>query len=71
MTQASHHLFGPLQVKKTARHIGIGVSFMDVALIGFQDGDFGLSPMTVLLRLRRVRSDLQPATIHRHHRHRR
>ena len=51
VTQASHHLFGPLQVKKTARHIGIGVSFMDVAVIGFQDGDFGLSPVTVLLRL--------------------
>ena len=48
MTKALHHLFGPLQVKKTARHVGIGVSFMDVALIGFQDGDFGLSPVTVL-----------------------
>ena len=71
MTQASHHLFGPLQVQKTARHIGIGVSFLDIALIGFQDGDFRLSPVTVLLRLRRVRSDLEPAPIDRHHRHRR
>ena len=71
VTQAAYHLFGPLQVEKTARHVGIGVGFMDVALIGFQDRDFGLSPVTVLLRLRRVRSDLQSAPVDRHHRHRR
>src|SRR5208337_1784635 len=69
VTQAAYHLFRPLQVEKTARHVGIGVGFMDIALIGFQDRDFGLSPVTVLLRLRWVRSDLQSAPVDRHHRH--
>ena len=54
MAQAAHHLFGPLQVEKTARHVGVGIGLMDVALIGFQDRDFGLSPVAVLLRLRRM-----------------
>ena len=42
---------------------------MDIALIGFQDRDFGLSPVTVLLRLRRFRPDLHSASVDRHHRH--
>ena len=51
VAQATHHLFGPLQVEKTARHVRVGIDLMDVALIGFQDSDFGLSPVTILLWL--------------------
>ena len=42
---------------------------MNLTLIGFQDRDFGLPPVTVLLRLRRLRSDLKSAPVDRHHRH--
>lgn len=69
--QPTHHLLGPLQVKKTARHVGIGVGLMDDALIGLQDRDFRFPPVTVRLRLRRSRPDLDPTAVDGYHRHRR
>jgi hypothetical protein len=44
---------------------------MNLALVGFQDRDFRLSPVTFLPRLRRLRPDLDPASVDRRHHHRR
>jgi hypothetical protein len=44
--QATYHLSGPLQIEKAPRHVRVGVGLMGLALIGFQDSDFGLFPVS-------------------------
>ncbi len=69
----SHHFLGAFQVEKTARHVRVGIGFINLVQIRFQDGDFGFSPVTRRLGLRCLggfRSDLDATAIDRDHRHR-
>ena len=69
MAQASHHLLDPLQVEKTAGHVRVGIGWLDRTLIGLQDRDFGLFPVTGSFGLRGFGPHLDSAAVDRHHGH--